>query len=254
MTAAEMAPVLAGKTALVTGAGRNIGREIAHLLSRAGAAVVVNAVQDQAAAERVAAEISEAGGRAIACLADITDRAAVDDMVAQAGAAFGGVDILVCNASHRQMTPFLELSYADWRRIIDVSLDGAFHTAQAVVPHMKASGWGRIVTLGGMAWHTGMPNRVHNLVAKSGLAGFTRGLASELAEHGITVNCVAPGMIDTERPASAGARPPMKAPPPIARHGTVTEVASMVRYFCLPEAAYITGQISHVNGGVYYGG
>lgn len=252
MTDDETRP-LAGKVALVTGAARNIGKATAERLARDGAAVVVNAAQDAAAAEAVAAGIEAAGGRAISVIADVTDKAAVSAMADAAREAFGGIDVLVLNASIRGQKPFVDMTYEEWRRVIDISLDGAFHCAQACVPHMIEQGWGRIVTLGGVAWHIGTASRVHNLVSKPGLAGFTRGLAVELAEHGITVNCVAPGMIDTERPASAGARPAMKTPPPIARMGTVDEIASMVRYLCLPEASYVTGQIAHVNGGLFFG-
>ncbi len=245
---------LAGKVAIVTGATRNIGRATAMALAADGANVVINGLRDSDAAERVCAEITEGGGKALAHLCDITGRKAVDAMVAAAVNAYGGVDILVCNASQRGQKPFTEMTHEEWRRVLDISLDGSFFLAQACVLHMIEKGWGRIVTLGGISWHVGMPGRVHNLVAKAGLVGFTRGLAVELAEHNITVNCVAPGFIDTERPASAGARPKPKAEPPVARMGTTDEIASMVRYLCQPEAAYITGQTLHVNGGMYLGG
>ncbi|WNJ98816.1 SDR family oxidoreductase [Thalassospiraceae bacterium LMO-JJ14] len=245
---------LNGKTALVTGSARNIGRAIAHRLAHAGANIVVNAVSDTNAAETVAQEIRDIGQKAIVCMADVTDKAAVDAMAARAKDELGGVDILVLNASSRAQVPFLEITQEQWRRVIDISLDGAFHGSQACIPHMLEKGWGRIVTLGGVAWHMGTSSRVHSLVSKSGLAGFTRGLAVEFGEHGITVNCVSPGFIDTERPASAGALPPIKVNAPIARKGTTDEVASMVHYLCLPESAYVTGQIMHVNGGMYMGG
>jgi 3-oxoacyl-[acyl-carrier protein] reductase len=245
---------LLGKTAIVTGAARNIGRATALALAADGAAVVVNALRDQQAARRVAEEIEGAGGRAIAHLADVTDREAVEEMVRIAERAFGSIDILVCNASQRGMKPFLSMSYEEWRRVVDISLDGTFHLAQVCVPHMLRASWGRIVTLGGMSWYVGTPERVHSLVSKSGLVGLTRGLAAELAPHGITVNCVAPGSIDTARPASAGPRPPMKTSIPVGRMGEPRDVADVVRFLCQPEAAYITGQTVHVNGGSYLGG
>ncbi len=245
---------LEGKAALVTGSARNIGRAIAHQLAEQGARIVVNAVGDQAAADEVVKEIKALGSDAIACLADVTDKAAVEKMVDAGVKAFGGMDILVLNASSRGQVPFLEMTHEQWRRVIDISLDGAFYCSQACLPHMKAKGWGRIVTIGGISWHVGTNTRVHNLVSKAGLAGFTRGLAVEFAGDGITVNCVSPGFIDTVRPGSAGVRPPLKIHPPIDRMGTSDEIASMVRYLCLPEAAYVTGQIMHVNGGMYLGG
>ena len=245
---------LDGKVAIVTGSARNIGRATALALAADGASIVVNAIHDQDAADGVVGEITDAGGKAISHLCDVTDPKAVKKMDAAVMEAFGSVEILVCNASSRGQKAFTEMNYDEWRRVIDISLDGSFFLAQSAVLHMIEKGWGRIVTLGGISWHIGTPGRVHNLVAKSGLVGFTRGLAVELAEHNITVNCVSPGFIDTERPASAGKRPPLKVPPPVARMGETGEIASMVRYLCQPEAAYITGQTLHVNGGMYLGG
>ena len=115
-------------------------------------------------------------------MADVTDRKAVKKMINAAIGAFGSVDILVCNASARSQKPFTEMTYEEWRRVIDISLDGSFFLAQAAVLSMIEKSWGRIVTLGGISWHVGTPGRVHNLVAKSGLVGFTRGLAVELAQ------------------------------------------------------------------------
>ena len=253
MTDKENGP-LHGKVAIVTGSARNIGRAIAIALGADGANVVVNAVRDKEAAEEVAREVTAAGGKGVVHVCDITKRKAAQKMVETAINEFGSVDILVCNASVRGQKPFTEMGYEEWRRVIDVSLDGSFFLAQASVLSMIERGWGRIVTLGGISWHIGTPGRVHNLVAKSGLVGFTRGLAVEMAEHNITVNCVSPGFINTERPESAGKRPPLKVHPPVDRMGETEEIASMVRYLCQPEAAYITGQTLHVNGGMYLGG
>ncbi len=244
---------LAGKVALVTGASRNIGRATALRLAADGAAVIVNGVQDEAAAEAVAGASERAGGRALAQLADVTDEAAVAAMVAAGTDAFGRLDILVSNASVRAQRPVAEMSFEEWRRVLAVALDGAFLCARAAIPHMIAAGGGRIVTLGGGAVYLGTPNRAHVMAAKAGLVGLTRGLAVELAAHGITANVVSPGHIDTERPASAGPRPPAKSPPPIDRLGLPQEIASMIHYLCLPEAAYITGQTLHVNGGNFLG-
>ena len=249
-----MSRPLEGKAALVTGAARNIGRATALRLARAGAGVVVNALQDRAAAEAVVAEVEAAGGRAVLAMGDVTDPTAARAMAAAGRDAFGRIDILIANASARGQVPFLEMDHATWRRVIDISLDGTFHAAQAVLPGMVEAGWGRIVTLGGVSWHAGFRERANNLTAKAGLAGLTRALAAEFAAHGITANMVAPGPVETARPASAGALPPLDNPPPVARKATVDEIASAVEFLCLPDQGYMTGQILHVNGGMYFGG
>jgi 3-oxoacyl-[acyl-carrier protein] reductase len=244
---------LAGKAAVVTGGARNIGRAIVLALAAEGAAVTVNARSDEASARAVANEVVALGGRAIPFIADVTDEAAVSAMVDATLAAFGRLDILVSNAALRRQTPFLSMSFAEWREINAVALDGAFITAKACVPHIIEAGGGAIVTLGGVSTHVGTKNRVHVCAAKAGLEGLTRGLAMELAEHGITVNCVAPGSIDTVRGASAGARPSTLGEEtiPLRRKGHPEEIAGIVRHLCLPEGSYITGQTIHVNGGVF---
>ncbi|MDE0992075.1 MAG: 3-oxoacyl-ACP reductase FabG [Rhodospirillales bacterium] len=244
---------LTGRVAIVTGSARNIGRTIALRLAADGAAVVVNAVQDSAAADAVAHEISKAGGQAMAHVADVTNEEAVQKMVGMAATAFGRIDIMVSNASVRGQVPIEEMSLEEWHRVLAVPLDGAFLLSKACIPHMKKNNWGRIITLGGISAYIGTKNRAHLLAAKAGLVGFTRGIAAEVADRGITCNVVSPGHIDTDRPASAGVRPPLVVRPPIDRFGRPDEVASMVRYLCLPEAAYITGQTMHVNGGLYMG-
>jgi len=244
---------LAGKTALVTGASRNIGRAIALRLASAGANIVVNTLQDRAAAEHVATEIEAMGSRSLIEVADIVDRAAVDRMVENATTVFGSVDILVCNASSRGQIDFLDLDYAAWRRVIDISIDGTFHCAQAALPGMIAKGWGRIITLGGISWHIGFKRRAHNLTGKSGLTGLTRALAVEFGDRGITANVIAPGAVATARPASAGALPVRTTLPPVPREAHVGEIASAALFLAHPDQAYLTGQIIHVNGGTYLG-
>ena len=239
------------ETVLVTGGSRNIGRAIALALAADGADVVVNAVSDAEAAEAVAREVDAAGGRGLAHIADITDEDAVAGMVDAAAARFGRLDILVCNAALRRQQPFLEIGLADWHRILSVPLDGAFLCARAAVPHMIEAGGGAIVTLGGLSAHIGTPGRAHVCAAKAGLVGLTHALAVELAPHGIRANCVAPGAIDTVRGASAGPRPGSMtmADVPAGRMGRPEEIAATVCHLCRPEAAYITGQTIHVNGG-----
>lgn len=248
-----MAGVLDGKVALVTGAGKNIGRAIALRLARDGAAVVVNGRSDRAAAEAVAGEIAAMGGRAMARLADVSDPRAVARMVEDAAAALGGIDIAVSNAGLRRQTPFLEMPLEEWREILSVALDGAFILARAVAPHMVRRGGGSIVGLSGISTHLGTPNRAHVSASKAGLEGLMRALAVELAPHGIRCNCVAPGTIDTARGATAGALPDQLAGDavPLRRKGTADEIAAVVRLLVGPEGGYVTGQTIHVNGGAF---
>jgi 3-oxoacyl-[acyl-carrier protein] reductase len=246
----------AGKVALVTGSGKNIGRGIALDLSRRGASVVINGRRDRAAVDAVVAEINAAGGQAVACLADVSDPAETQRMVQDAVAAFGGIDILVSNAGLRRQTPFLEMEFAEWREILSVALDGAFILARAGVPHMLGRGGGAIVALSGISTHTGIPNRCHVSASKAGLEGLMRALAIELAPHRITCNCVAPGAVDTVRGASAGG--PMSGANasadrgiPLGRRAAVEEISAAVRFLAGPDGRYITGQTLHVNGGVF---
>jgi len=249
-----MAGALAGKVALVTGAGKNIGRAIALTLARDGAAVVVNGRSDAAALAAVAAEIRAAGGEALAHRADVSDEAAVAAMAAEVASRLGGVDILVCNAGLRRQTPFLEMSFAEWREILSVALDGAFLMARAFAPQMAARGGGAIVALSGISTHLGTPNRAHVSASKSGLEGLMRALAVELAPQGIRANCVAPGAVDTARGASAGAMPRSLGREegiPLRRKAGVQEIADVVRLLAGPEGGYVTGQTIHVNGGAF---
>ena len=245
---------LDGRVALVTGAGRNIGRAIALELASAGAAVVVNARSNQAEADEVVRGIESDGGHATAALGDVTDRKAVDKMAALAIARFGRLDVLVNNAALRRETPLDSMTYEEWRQITGSILDGAFHCVQACLPALKASGHGAIVNLGGLSGHVGAKDRAHVVTAKAGIVGLTRALAHDLAESKITVNCVAPGFIDTLR-KHRGPAPQHHATHHIlaGRHGASDEIAGMVRFLCGPQGRYITGQTIHVNGGAYLG-
>ena len=202
-----MSSPLQGKVALVTGAGKNIGRTIALTLARDGAAVVVNGRHDKAAVDAVVAEIEGAGGRAMAAMGDVSDPAVPPRLAAEAAATFGGVDILVSNAGLRRQTSFLDMSFDEWREIMAVALDGAFLLGKAIVPQMVARGGGAFVALSGISTHVGTPNRCHVSASKSGLEGLMRALAVELAPHKITCNALAPGAIDTTRGASAASSP-----------------------------------------------
>jgi 3-oxoacyl-[acyl-carrier protein] reductase len=238
-----------GKVALVTGAGRNIGRAIALTLAAGGAMVAVNTRASREEAEAVALEIRQAGGRAQVYLADVADARAVQAMVDEIIGRFGRVDILVLNASVRKEVRFTEMTFEEWRTVMSISLDGSFHCIKACLPSMIEAGGGHIITVGGDTALSGAVGKVHSSAAKSGLAGMTRALARELAQHGIRVNCVSPGSINTTRPAHRSARPSPGSHIPIGRHGEPEEIAATVRFLCGPGAGFITGQTLHVNGG-----
>ena len=240
---------LAGKVALVTGAGRNIGRAIALELAGAGAAVGVNTRASRDAAESVVQEIRAAGGQAELCVADIADAVQVKQMVDNVIANRGRIDILVLNASVRREVRFTDMNFEHWREPLSISLDGSFHCVKACLPAMIAAGGGNIVALTGSNVLTGAVGKVHSSAAKSGLTGMIRALARELGEHGIRANCLSPGMIDTTRPAHRSPRRNVKGLIPLERRGESEEIASAVRFLCGPGASYITGQTLHVNGG-----
>jgi 3-oxoacyl-[acyl-carrier protein] reductase len=226
--------------ALVTGAGRNIGRAIALALAEAGASVVVNAKSSQGEIDAVAAET---GGLAV--LADVSDEAAVRRMVEQAIKHFGKLDILVNCAASRAVEPIESIDARRWREVTSVILDGAWYCARACLDVLKKSEAGAIVNIGGLSAHTGAAGRPHVIAAKEGLVGLTRALAHDLAPHNITVNCVVPGLIETARTSpSANHRES-----PLGRRGKPEEVAAAVRFLAGPGARYITGTVLHVSGG-----
>jgi 3-oxoacyl-[acyl-carrier protein] reductase len=245
-----MTKELSGRVAIVTGAGKNIGRAIALALADGGAKVVVNGRSNRGNLDAVASEIASKGGEALAVLADVSDEASVAGLVAATVERFGRIDILVNNAAARPEKPFAELTYADFRAVASVILDGAFLTAKAAAPHLERGGEGAIVNLGGMAAHTGAKGRPHVIAAKAGLVGLTRALAHDFAAAKITVNCVAPGIIATVR---EGPTPQhhMQAKTLVGRQGLPEEIASAVRFLVGPGARYITGQTLHVNGGTF---
>jgi len=244
---------LAGKVALVTGGARNIGRAIAQSLAAGGAAVMVNAKTSRALAEETVAMIEQAGGKAAVHIADVTDPRAVSAMVEATIRRFGRIDALVNNAAVRMEAPFEQITLEDWRRVIASILDAAFVCTQACLPHLIKSGGGTVINIGGLTGHRGATGRAHVIAAKAGLAGMTKALALDLAPHHITVNCVVPGTIESQRGLPGVPERPAHraAPPPIGRRGEPEEVAAMVRMLCGPDARYITGQAIHVNGGGY---
>jgi 3-oxoacyl-[acyl-carrier protein] reductase len=243
-----------GKVAVVTGAGRNIGRAVALALADGGAAIAINVRSNRTEAESVAREIETAGGKALVHVGDVADPSAVQALADATVKRFGRIDILVNNAALRREKAFSEMSYAEWREIMDVTLDGTFHCVKACLPALRKSGAGAIVNIGGLSAHTGAKNRAHVVTAKAGIIGFTRALAHDLADDGITVNCVVPGLIGTPR---AKDKP---EPAHHLTHKTITgergrpeDVAAAVRFLCGPGARYINGQAIHANGGAYLG-
>jgi 3-oxoacyl-[acyl-carrier protein] reductase len=240
---------LEGKVALVTGGVRRLGKGMALAFARDGATVVINARSSRDEAEKAAKECEAAGAKTMVHIADITNESAVKGMFDAVNAKFGGVDILVNNAAVRGEKPFVEMSYKEWRSVLDVVLDGAFFCSRAALPHMVKKKWGRVIMLGGVSSHIGTPARAHVGVAKMGIVGLTKSLAPEFAPHGITVNCIAPGRIGGQRSATSGEG--IGHNPPVGREGNFDDVASMVRLLCDPRSGFITGQTIHINGGLF---
>ncbi len=244
---------LEGMVAVVTGSARNIGRATALELAAGGAAVVVNAVRAADLIEEVAAEIKAAGGQAIAVQADVTQPDDAQRLIDAAVSEFGGLDILVSNAALRNNTPFEEMTFENWQNVLAVALNGAFLTAQAAVPHMKARGGGSIIGLGGMAANKGSPGRSHVMASKGGLAAFMRGLAVDLGQHNIRANTIGVGTIDTNREGASSPGGSNNPSIPLGRKGAPQDLADLIRFLAGPRSAYITGQTIQCTGGAYFG-
>jgi 3-oxoacyl-[acyl-carrier protein] reductase len=245
---------LKGRVALVTGASRNIGRAIALALAEAGASIAIVAKSDRAAAKSVAREVEAQGSRATVLLGDVAQEADAERLVKQTVEVLGGLDLLVNNAAIRREAPIETLSFADWREVMGVTLDGAFLMSRAAIPYLLAGEGGAIVNIGGLTAYTGAMNRAHVISAKAGLDGFTKALAHELGPRGVTVNLVSPGMIDTNRAhTSSGGEPAHHNTTRtlVGRRGTPEEVAAAVLYLAGPAGRFITGQTMHVNGGAF---
>ena len=243
---------LAGHVALVTGAGSGIGRATAIRLAADGA-VVGCLDRDVSGAETVVAEISGAIGTAIALGADVVDPAAVADAVRTLATEAGPVGILVNNAGVPGEGRFTDISFADWRRVLDVHVDGAFHITKAVLPGMTAAGWGRIVTVASEAVWLGNQS-VQYVTAKAALVGFTRALAYQLAPQGILVNAVAPGPVDTPmlRDNDAAAIDAELASVRIGRFLEPREIASTIAFLAGPGGDAYVGQVLSPNGGTVF--
>jgi 3-oxoacyl-[acyl-carrier protein] reductase len=254
---------LRGKTALVTGASRNIGRAIALAFADEGADLVLNTRVNREELDAVAADCRKAGVRALPVLGDIGDAAAVDAMVRAGLAEFGAIDVLVCNAAIRPHTPITETSLEDWHRVMAVDLHSAFYLARAVVPGMKERRRGSIIALGGQSSITGRPNTSAVTAAKSGLLGLIRALAAELGPFGIRANMVLPGFIDTERRYAEWYPEFRERPPgapeqvkeiPLRRLGRSEDIADACVFLASEASSYVTGDTIRVMGGRIIGG
>ncbi len=244
-----------GRTAIVTGSGRNIGRAMALSLAKQGAKVVVNGHQDRAAVDSVVAEIKSAGGQAMAWMADVSQDWEVAEMVKATVAEFGSVDIAVSNVGIRRKQPFLDITPQDWDTVMQTNLTPAFYVARHVIPHMQSRRWGRIVLISGFDGFWGqVTERAHNITAKAGLHGLAMALAREFGAEGITVNTIAPGAIDTVRDWSQYThqlRAQLEKEIPLGRYGQPDEVAAACDLLCSERGGFISGQVLHVNGGHY---
>ena len=242
---------LRDRVAIVTGASRGIGRAVARRLAAAGAAVVAAARGDHA--DGVAAEIRAGGGRAVGVSVDVTDRQRIDAMVRTALDEYGRIDVLVNNAGIVRDQLALRMSPADWDAVIATNLTAAFTCARAVLRPMIRQRGGRIINVGSVVGRMGNAGQANYAASKAGLEGFSKALAREVASRGITVNVVAPGMIDTDMTAGLheSALAAMLAQIPMGRLGTTDDVAGAICFLASDEAAYVTGHVLAVNGGMY---
>ena len=251
---------LEGKTALITGASRNIGREIALTFAREGADLVLTTRNSGQELEAVAAECRELGAKTHTVMADVSESTQVTSMVQEGIEALGKIDVLVSNAAIRPHRPILEISDEEWHQVLGVNLDAAFYLCRAVLPGMMERRRGSIIALGGQAAITGRPGTVSVTAAKTGLLGLVRAIAAEMAPYNIRANLVNPGSTDTER-RNPEWYPEFQDVPrgsqdhlgsiPLNRQATVQDIANACLFFASAQSSYITGDRLNVVGGRY---
>ncbi|MCS6957621.1 MAG: 3-oxoacyl-[acyl-carrier-protein] reductase [Aquificaceae bacterium] len=244
---------LSDKRALVTGSTRGIGRAVAELLARASAKVVITG-RDELRAQEVAREIgANLGAETVGLALDMSNADSIKQAYSKVEGLWGGVDILVNNAGITRDKLFLRMSLEDWEEVLRVNLTGTFVITSLAVKGMLKNRWGRIVNISSVVGFTGNVGQVNYASTKSGLLGFTKSLAKELATRNITVNMVAPGFIETDMTAvlSEDLRQEYLKNIPLGRFGKPEDVAGAVLFLCSEYASYITGEVLHVNGGMY---
>lgn len=244
---------LTGQVALITGSSRNIGKAIAQEFAKCGAKVIINAKTNATEAATVVQEICDHGGQAISILADVGNEIQVTSLITQALAHYGHIDILVNNAGLRRSCCFTEMTTDEWHQVLAVNLDGPFFCCRAVVPSMIAATRGTIINISGLNAHIGRDKWAHVGASKTGAVGLTRALAVELAPHGITVNHLVPGAIDTQASHSSDLQAAAQrlAGIPLGRLGLPQEIAAMCVFLASHSARFITGQTLHINGGAF---
>lgn len=249
---------LQGKTALVTGASRNIGKQIALTFAREGADLILNALKSQDALEQVAAQCRDLGAETVTVMGDVSDPASVSRIVADGMKTMKKIDILISTVAIRPYRSFLDISMEEWRRVFDVNLHAAFYLMQEVLPGMIKNGRGSIIALGGKAAMTGSPKTAAVGAAKTGLLGLIRAVAAEMAPYQIRANMVHPGPTETQREQSAwqsASADKLKGESnilkniPLGRKATVDDIANACLFLASDEAAYITGEQINVVGG-----